>query len=322
MGLAVQRGKHGVASLALALGAALSAMVLAAPLTARSVEAASACTSTPERPASRALAPPAVAAGLPAPFTYHPDQAEQAAALADAREAVRRQAAELGIDACYREKPAEIARRVDFLSPFEFLVYSTLDADPQKRDALLDLYTTDPQAAIKGLGEVFPSTRAQATLASYAYFDVNSDRIRVNAAQVPPSELRRVLVHEFWHAMPKSRSWSEPDGRTLRATGFWLQEQRAGRRVWLPVDERRGMPYASYLLDEAMATLMETRYAGPSKHLRPELAEVQAYLDKLMAVANHDVVLRAYLGSQPDQLAALTQTHRAHFPELEAVARP
>ena len=27
---------------------------------------------------------------------------------------------------------------------------------------------------------------AQATLASYAYYDVSSDRIRVNAAQVPP----------------------------------------------------------------------------------------------------------------------------------------
>jgi hypothetical protein len=122
--------------------------------------------------------------------------------------------------------------------------------------------------------------------------------------------------------MPKSRSWSEPDGRTLRATGFWLQEQRAGRRIWMPVDERRGLPYATYLLDEAMATLMETRYAGPARHMRPELAEVQAFLNKLMAVANHDAVLRAYLGSEPDQLAMLAQAHRAHFPELEATARP
>lgn len=284
--------------------------------------AAPACTTTPERSFSRAVAPAAVAAGLPAPFAYQPDAREQATALAEAVTVVGRQAAELGVEACYREKPSEIAGRVDFLSPFEFLVYSTFDQDPQKRDALLDQYVTDPRSAIKGLGDTFPSTRAQATLAGYAYYDVSSDRIRVNAAQVPAADLRRVLVHEFWHAMPKSRSWSESDGKVLRASGFWMQEQRAGRRIWLPVEDRRGLPYASYLLDEAMATLMETRYAGPSKHARPELIEVQGYLDKLMTVANRDEVLRAYLGSQPDALAQITESHRAQFPELEVLARP
>lgn len=312
-----------VSRLSRALAAAFAVSMVAALVTVPAPAlAAPSCATVPERPISRVVAPAASAAGLPAPFAYQPNASEQAAALAEAATVVARQAAELGVEVCYREKPAEIAGRVDFLSPFEFLVYSTFDQDPQKRDALLDQYVTDPRGAIKGLGDTFPSMRAQATLAGYAYYDVSSDRIRVNAAQTPPSDLRRVLVHEFWHAMPKSRHWSESDGKLMRASGFWMQEQRSGRRMWLPVEDRRGLPYASYLLDEAMATLMETRYAGPSRHTRPELTEVQGYLGKLMTVANRDDVLRAYLGSEPDALAQIAEKHRAHFPELEALARP
>ncbi|MCC7371694.1 MAG: hypothetical protein IT306_24970 [Chloroflexi bacterium] len=310
------------AAAALALLASAAAATGAPPVVLAAPALDPACASAPERPASRAVAPASVAADLPAPFAYRPNETEQAAALAEATTVVTKQAAELGLDGCYREKPREIAGRVDLLSPFEFLVYSTFDADLQKRDALLEQYRTDPRGAIKNLGDAFPSTRAQAALASYAYYDVSSDRIRVNAEHVPSAELRRVLVHEFWHAMPKARRWSEGEGRLLRASGFWLQEQPAGRRIWLPVEDRRGLPYASYLLDEAMATLMETRYAGPSKHARPDLLEVQGYLDKLMSVAGRDDVLDAYLGSEPEALAALTQAHRAEFPELEVLARP
>lgn len=179
--------------------------------------AASECQDTPEHPATRPVAPPGVGADLPAPFTYRPNVQEHIAALRDTIDIVRRQAADLGVEACYREKPAEIASRVQFLSPFEFLVMTMFEHEPGKRDALLNQYQTDPQAAIKGLGEAFPSTSGQATLTTLAYYDVASDRIRVNAAQVPSSELRRVLVHEFWHAMPMSRAWPEQDGRTRRA---------------------------------------------------------------------------------------------------------
>ena len=242
--------------------------------------------------------------------------------LADVVAVVRSQAAEGSADPCFLEKPARIAGRVDFLSPFEFLVVTMFDQEPEKRDALLNQYVTDPRGAIKGLGEAFPSTRAQATMTAFAYYDVNSDRIRVNAARVPPDQLRRVLVHEFWHAMPHARTWTEPDGRTLRASGFWLQEQRAGRRIWIPVEDRRGLPYASYLLDEAMATLMETRYAGPSPYVRGDLAGGHGFLGRLMGVAGSDAVLHQYLDSRPYEIGALTEAHRASFPELEVVARP
>jgi len=144
----------------------------------------------------------------------------------------------------------------------------------------------------------------------------------VNAARVPAGDLRRVLVHEFWHAMPSTRMGQEGAGRTVRANGFWLQERRGDAVIWLPVDDRHGLPYEPYLLDEAMATLMETRYAGPSSMAHRELDEVQAYLKKLMAVSRPSDVLASYLASAPEQLEVLTESHRSTFPELELVERP
>jgi hypothetical protein len=294
--------------------------LIATPLTA--MAATSACESDPEQPAARPVAPASVAAGLSAPFAYAPGAIDQQAVLTDVVAAVQKQAVDLNLDGCYREKPASIASRVDFLSPYEFLVVSTFDQDPTHRDALLGQYRVDPRGAIKALGDAYPSTRAQAAMASYAYYDLASGHIRVNTAQVPPADIRRVLVHEFWHAMPMARTWTTPDGRTMRASGFWLQEQRAGRRTWVPVEDRQGLPYASYLMDEAMATLMENRYAGPSRFARPDLDEVQGFLDKLIGVAGVGAVFGDYLHSQPYDIGPLAETHRASFPELEPMARP
>jgi len=159
-------------------------------------------------------------------------------------------------------------------------------------------------------------------MTSFAYYDVNSDRIRVNTARVPQDQLRRVLVHELWHAMPHSRTWTKTDGRTLRASGFWLQEQRDGKRLWIPLEDRRGLPYASYLMDEAMATYMETKYAGPSQYARPDLLEVQSFIGKLIGVDGNQAVMQQYLDSQPYEIGALAEAHRSSFPELELVARP
>lgn len=284
--------------------------------------AAEACVADAPAPAVRPVAPLAVSADLPAPFGYRPDATDRAALLAEVATVVREQAAELGADACYLEKAKAIAARVDFLSPYEFLVVTMFDQEPARRDALLDQYAVDPRGAIKALSDKYASTRAQSILMNYAYFDVSNDCIRVNTAHVPPADLRRVLVHEFWHAMPSTRTWKEQDGRTIRANGFWLQEQRVNVPVWLPVDDKRGLPYASYLLDEAMATMMETRYAGPSPMARRELDEVQGYLARLMELAGSGDVLQPYLASEPYQLEALTEEYRANFPEFETVARP
>jgi len=304
------------------IGGVLALLVLFVTPRAALAVAPAACDADTAGATARPVAPASIAADLPEPFKLGPGLADQAAVLHDVVDVVRRQASELGVDACYRDKPERIGGRIDFLSPFEFLVYSMFDQQPDRRDALLDQYLTDPRGAIKALGEAFPSPRGQATLMTYAYYDVTSNRIRVNAAKVPASEIRRVLVHESWHAMPQARVWNEAGGRTVRASGFWLQEQQAGRRIWLPLEDRRGLPYASYLLDEAMATLMETRYAGPSRFARPELDEVQRYLGRLMSVAGPTDVIREYLDSQPFHLVALTEAHRSSFPELEVVARP
>lgn len=307
----------------LALSTLALTLVPASALTdAGAAWAASPCESDPEQQSVRPVAPVAVAAGLSEPFAYAPGAFDQQAILTDVVQAVSKQAADLDLEACYREKPVRIAARVDFLSPYEFLVLSLFDQEPARRDALLDQYAVDPKGAIKALGEAYPSTRAQAVMASYAYFDLASGRIRVNAARIPPAEIRRVLLHEFWHAMPQARTWTAPDGKTLRASGFWLQEQRTGRRTWVPLEDRKGLPYASYLLDEAMATLMETRYAGPSRFARPDLQEVQGFLDRLIGVAGADAVMGDYLYSQPYELGQLAEAHRSSFPELEIVARP
>ena len=294
--------------------------IIGQPWTVQAAEAP--CVADPERPSVRPVAPAAIAADLTEPFRYVPAEDDRAALLAEVASVVSEQAADGDAESCYLEKPARIASRVDFLSPFEFLVVTTFDQEPARRDALLDLYPSDPRGAIKQLGDAFPSPRAQATLTAFAYYDLATDRIRVNAAKVPPEQLRRVLVHEFWHAMPRARTWTERDGRTLRASGFWLQEQRAGRRDWMPFEDRRGLPYASYLLDEAMATYMETRHAGPSPFARHDLDEVRRFLERLMDVAGSDTVMRSYLESRPYELGALVEAHRSSFPDLEIAARP
>jgi hypothetical protein len=285
------------------------------------VLAAEACAAPAPAAPGHPIAPPAASADLSAPFGYRPDSTDRAALLAEVASVVRAQAVELGASGCYLEKPASIARRVDFLSPYEFLVVTMFAQDQARRDALLDQYASDPHGAIKALGDQYPSTRAQSILMNYAYFDIESGRIRVNVEHVPPSDLRRMLVHEFWHAMPNTRTWRTDANRTVRANGFWLQERRADLVVWLPVDDAGGLPFAPYLLDEAMATLMETRYAGPSPLARREIDEAQAYLERLMAVAGSPAVVGSFLASEPHELEVLTEQHRAVFPELGVPAR-
>jgi hypothetical protein len=306
----------GIAALLVTLAATLGGprTALAAP--------AGPCDTDLEQPNVRPAAPASVAEGLGEPFAFPAGVIDRQAVLADVVAAVQTQATDLGLEACYREKPARIASRVDFLSPYEFLVVSLFDQDTARRDALLDQYKSDPRGAIDALGDAYPSTRAQAAMATFAFFDQANGHIRVNAAKVPPADVRRILVHEFWHAMPIARTWTAPDGRTMRASGFWLQERRDGVRSWIPLEDRQGLPYASYMMDEAMATLMENRYAGPSKFARPDLAEVEQFLDKLIAVAGPAAVFGDYLHSQPYEIGSLAETHRASFPELEPIARP
>jgi hypothetical protein len=308
-----------VASVAAALVAL--AVTLAGPRPAQAADAET-CDTDFEQAAVHPVAPASVADGLSEPFAYPASGIDQQAVLSDVVSVVQKQVAELNLDACFRDKPARIASRVDFLSPYELLVVSTLEQDPARRDALLDQYKVDPRGAIKAIGDIYPSTRAQAAMSTYAYFDLANGHIRVNAAKVPPADIRRVLVHEFWHAMPIARTWGGPDGRTMRASGFWLQERRPGVRSWIPVEDRQGLPYASYLMDEAMATLMENRYAGSAKAARPDLDEVEQFLDRLIDVAGPGAVLGEYLHSQPYEIGNLVAAHRASFPELEPVARP
>jgi hypothetical protein len=269
-----------------------------------------------------AIAPVALAADLPQPFGYHPADLDQAAVSREVADVVKRQAEDVGADPCFQQKAQAVAQRIAFLSPFEFLVMSYYEQDPVRRDTLLDRYATDPQGAIAEVAQIAPMPRAQMLMATYAYYSVESDRVLVNVAQVPPSELRRVLVHESWHAMPRTRTWTDVGGVGTRVSGFWTQERRAATRVWVPTEDRDELPFEPYLLNEAMATLMETRYAGPSRFVQKDVEEVRVFLEHLMAVSGPEDVMRTYLDSQPDGFVAVVDAHRNSLPELEALARP
>jgi hypothetical protein len=270
----------------------------------------------------RQVAPVALAAGLPEPFGYRPDETDRVAVLRDVEDIVRSQAAEVGAEACYLEKVLSIAQAISFLSPFEFLVTSLYESDPARRDALLDLYAADPAAAAREAAPLVTSPRAQMTMTTFGYYDVNSDRVLVNTAHLPPAELRRVLVHESWHAMPRIASWTNAQGTTCRTSGFWTQERHAGPRTWMPVEGRGDLPYEPYLLNEGMATLMETRYAGPSRFAARDVEQVRRFLEHLMEVSGPQAVMEPYLSSKPAGLVALVDQHRASLPELQPLAHP
>jgi len=268
------------------------------------------------------IAPAALAADLPQPFGYQPAGLDQAAVLREVADVVQRQAEDVGADPCFQQKASAIAQRIDFLSPFEFLVMSYYEQDPARRDALLDRYATDPHGAIADVAQIAPTPRAQMLMATYAYYSVESDHILVNVARVPPSELRRVLVHESWHSMPRTRTWTDTGGVGTRVSGFWTQERRAATRVWVPTEDRDELPFEPYLLNEGMATLMEVRYAGPSRFAQKDVEEVRMFLEHVMAVSGSDDVIRTYLDSQPDAFVAVVDAHRNSLPELEALAHP
>ena len=255
------------------------------------------------------------------PFAPSPRPLDRVGLLREVSAVVARQVQEVGAPAEFARRAGPVAERVDFQAPYEFLVTSYFEREPEHRDALLALYARDPRQAIRELGQAFPSPRAEMILATFAYYDVGADRIRVNLGRVPEHDAARVLVHEFWHALPVSRTWDGGNGATYRATGFWTQQRRAGGTVWESVDDANGLPCSTYLLNEALATRMEVRYAGPLRFKRPDLETAETFLARLTDAAGSADVMHAYLGSQPGELTELAGRHRAALPELGTVAR-
>lgn len=255
------------------------------------------------------------------PFAPSTRPLDRGRLLREVSAVVSRQIQEVGAPAAYGRKVEPIAQRVDFQTPFEFLVTPYFEREPARRDALLALYAHEPRQAIRELGAEFPSPRAEMILSTFASYDANADRIRVNLGRVPEREAARVLVHEFWHALPDLRTWDAGNGAIFRATGFWTQRRRPDAAIWDPVDEANGLPVSPYALNEAMATRMEVRYAGPLGFKRPDLEPAEGFLARLTAAAGAADVMHAYLGSQPVELTELAGRHRAALPELGTVAR-
>lgn len=238
------------------------------------------------------------------PFAPSPRPLDRAGLLREVSAVVTRQVHEVGAPGEYARRVGPIAERVDFQAPFEFLVTTYFEREPERRDALLGLYMRDPSQAIRALGPEFPSPRAEMILATFAYYDVSADRVRVNLGRVPEQDAARVLVHELWHALPVSRTWNEPGGATFRTSGFWTQRRRPDG-AWDPIDDTNGFPCSAYLLNEALATRMEVRYAGPLRFRRPDLDTADAFLARVTEVSGLATVMRAYLASKPTELTAL-----------------
>ncbi len=260
-----------------------------------------------------------LATALPEPFSFAAWAIDPRAILADAARVVSAQLAAIHAPACFSEKAAALVERVDLLSPFEFLVTTVYDSDHAVRDVLLELYARDPGQALRRVSPVYPTPRSDMVLATLAYYDVTSDRVRVNLGKVNEARAPRILVHEFWHALPLTRVWKE-DGATLRASGFWVQRLDAGGKVWLPLDHYTELPFPSYLLAEGMATTMEARFAGQLPRPRPDIDAAQRFLDRVVEVADPAEVMRLYLESRPAEFAALVEAHRADLPEYFPLA--
>jgi hypothetical protein len=264
---------------------------------------------------------PALASRLPEPFAFQPWRGDRAEILDRVVATVSQQAEDAGAVSCFRDKAPSIAERVDFLSPFEFLVVTAYESDPAARDAALETYGRDPKQAVQAINVIYPSPRAEMILTNFAYYDLSADRIRVNLGRLAEGSATRVLVHEFWHAMPAARTWSGSDGTAFRASGFWVQKLAPNGRTWMPVDTLQGMPFPPFLLAEGMATLMETRFAGPSPSPRADIEAARGFLDHVDQVVGKQEVMRLYLESQPDEFSSLVQAHRGELPELSATAR-
>jgi hypothetical protein len=257
---------------------------------------------------------------LPPTFAPPARPLDRTAALAEARAVVARQAGEVGASPAHVARVAAVAERTSFQDPYEFLVTSYFERDPDRRDALLALYARDPRAAVRELGPAFPSPRAEMILATLAYYDIEADRVRVNLGRVTETDATRVLVHELWHALPDVRTWRDGAGLTHRATGFWSQARRPGAATWEAEDDPRGLPYAPYLLNEALAARMEAAHAGPPPFTRPDLEAASGFLARLIEAAGPQEVMRTYLASDPAALRELARRHRAAVPEIDAPA--
>ncbi len=299
-------GRRAGSTLILALSAAL---VLATPAASAWADGPADCSlaQTAEPPFVGERAP---AADLGPPFGFTPWTGDRQELLRRVVEVVAQQAAELGAPSCFQRKPEALAARVDFLSPFDFLVLTYYDSEPATRDALLQAYGRDPRQAIRDLSPIYPSPRADMILATVAYYDLDSDRIRVNRGKLSEADAPRVLVHEFWHAMPLTRVWTQPDGTIYRASGFWTQQRRGDGRIWQAVDGPTGLPFPPYLFDEAMATMMEVRFAGPLPYARRDLDQAVVFMTRLTDLAAPGEIIQLYLESRPLDFYNLLASHR------------
>lgn len=247
-------------------------------------------------------------ASLPIPFRTEPWAFDPEELLAISQGKAAEALDGLGAPRCYSAQLPNIAGRVAFLAPFEYLVVGYYDRDWATRDALLRLYREDPHGAVRRVSGIWPSPRAEMLVRAPAFFDLDMNQIYVNPAAVSANYAVNVLVHEFWHALADIRLARAADGAMTRTTGFWSEIRSPGSHGWRPVDDEIEGGVPTYLMNEAVAIEMEVVATGKQHAtMRPDLAEAVEALRELFAQSGRSWVLRLYLESRSDELKALAR---------------
>ena len=246
-------------------------------------------------------------AELPAPFSSQPWASDSGRLLWEARESVSAELEGVGAADCFAARLPTIAERTALLTPFEFLVVGYYKYDQARRDTLLQVYRSDPRQALREIGEIWPSPRAEMLVTTPAFFDLDADQIFINTAVVTEDQAPNVLAHEFWHALATVRLDQRADGGLTRTSGFWTEVRQAEGQVWRPLDEKIEQGVSTYLMNEAVAIEMEVAATGREhRSLRPDLRQALDALHRLFSTNGRDEVIQLYLDSRSSELRQLS----------------
>lgn len=227
----------------------------------------------------------------------------------------------------YQDRARRAEARVQFLQPFEFLIWVWLDRQPELRDRLLATYQRDQRAALAeaSRADIWPSPRAELLLDLPAQFDADEDLILINLGATGEAEAHQVLVHELWHATPDLRAGQNGDGEHILTTGFWSERWDRRHGVWIPIDDPRGLIFEPWLLDEAMAFRLERAGTEREPLSHERIHQAAEFLDRVEELLGPERLLTLYLTSDDDGFMEDVRARRAvlarYFSEPDPVGR-
>jgi hypothetical protein len=223
----------------------------------------------------------------------------------------------------YQPRLQRAVQRVSFVDPLEYLIHVVYDRKPAQREQALMLLLEDPSLALGKLADdrLWPSARAELVLDSKAHFDTDDDRVLVNLGATSEHEALTVVVHELWHALPEHRYSSDSEGRTVLTTGFW-SERWQDALGWVGDEDRHGLIFATYLLDEAMAYRLEWRGMNKEPQTHDDVRRAASFLERVESRLGAERLLTLYLLSDQSGFFQAVHEQREALPEFFATSGP